>query len=323
MGENIKNSDNHILNQVWYVRHKNKITGPFPGRLISRRILLGQVFLNDELSLDQSQWQPVSELVALIPDVMREDLNDSTNQERALLSKRWADERVARSRRKKSAYGVDEKIERQPATDRRDLESLREIGYREKRDQRLEDARKTRKQLHKQYERRQRIQGITITLLIIGFVLALFFYAPSVPDLNEKIDCTVAPQPDVVWSNCQLAGISYPASNLSGAHIRNANLSRANLSESLFLKTDLSYSNLSYVNLRGANLSQANLKGANLQKANLKKANLSNADLSYADLTGAKLGAANFTNTLLSKTIWVNGKECEVGSIGTCNTRSQ
>ncbi len=314
MNQNIEKPGKDVLNQVWYVRRKDKITGPFPGRLISRRLLLGQVLLDDELSRDQFHWQSVSELQSLIPDVMKSDLDDPVNRERIVLSKRWADERSSRNRRE---TGVAEREEARLTTDRRDLENTGEIDYRKRRDQRLDASRNNRKNLQKQYKRRQRIQGFTIIFLVVAVMLFSFIYIPA-PEINEKTNCLVQPEPGIVWANCQLAGISYPESNLSGADIRNANLSNANLSGSVLLKANLSYSNLSYVNFRASDLSHANLKGASLQKTNLKEANLSAADLSYADLTGAKLRGANFSQAILSKTIWVDGRECGLGSIGTC-----
>jgi len=314
MNQNIEKPSKDVLNQTWYVRRKDKITGPFPGRLISRRLLLGQVLIDDELSLDQFHWQSVSELQSLIPDVMKSDLDDPVNRERIVLSKRWADERSSRNRRE---TGVAERGEARPTTDRRDSEKTGEIDYRKRRDQRLDASRNNRKNLQKKYKRRQRIQSFTIVFLVVAAVLFSLIYAPA-PEVNEKTNCLVQPETDIVWANCQLAGISYPESNLSGADIRNANLSNANLSGSVLLKANLSYSNLSHVNFRASDLSYANLKGANLQKTNLKEANLSAADLSYADLTGAKLRGADFSQTILSKTIWVDGRECGLGSVGTC-----
>jgi len=317
MNKNGQDSSKNLLNQVWYVRRKDKITGPFPGRLISRRILLGQILLDDELSRDQLQWQSVSELESLIPDVMTDSVDDPISRDRALLSKRWADERSSHNRRKTAGYGGSEKGGMRSTTDRRSLEDLREVDYREKRDQRLDESRNSRKKLSEQYQRRQRIQAISIVLLISGIVIVAFLYAPA-RNVNEATDCMAQPKPKVVWTNCQMAGKSYPESDLSEARIGNANLSRSNLSGSILVKSDLSYSNLSHVDFRGSDLSNANLKGANLQKANLKETNLNAADLSYADLTGAKLRGANFAKVILSKTRWVDGRECAVDSVEVC-----
>ncbi len=316
MNKKDQGSSKPLLNQNWYVRRGDKVTGPFPGRLISRRILLGQILLDDELSRDQRHWQPVSELKLLIPDVMG-SVDDPASRERALLSKRWADERSSLSRRKNAGYGADEKGGLRSTTDRRNLEDLSEINYREKRDQRLEKSRNVRKKLNEQHKRQQRTQGISIVLLIVGIVIVAVLYAPA-PDVNEATDCMAQPEPKVVWTNCQMVGKSYPESDLSEAHIRNANLSRSNLSRSVLVEADLSYSNLSYVDFRGSDLSKANLKGANLQKANLKETNLNAADLSYADLTGAKLQGANFEKVILSKAIWTDGRECAVNSVEVC-----
>ena len=58
------------------------------------------------------------------------------------------------------------------------------------------------------------------------------------------------------------------------------------------------------VNFEGSNLFSASFKGANLFEANLTGANITNAVFEEANL---------------SNTIWVDGKKCALGSVGTCD----
>lgn len=76
---------------------------------------------------------------------------------------------------------------------------------------------------------------------------------------------------------------------------------------------DLRGVDLSCADLRGAELEEADLRGANLTGANLK-----NADLEKANLKGAIIDGAVFKGADLDYTIWVNGRVCAEGSVGSC-----
>jgi hypothetical protein len=93
---------------------------------------------------------------------------------------------------------------------------------------------------------------------------------------------------------------------------------KCDLSNAKLANLDLSYVDLSSANLSGADLSAATLYGANLSGAMLVNANLSNANLYDADLSKADLKGANFAGANLYNATWPNGKQCKMGSLGTC-----
>ncbi len=70
---------------------------------------------------------------------------------------------------------------------------------------------------------------------------------------------------------------------------------------------------LSWEDFEGANLEDANLKGADLTGVIFFKANLTGANLK-----GATIYRANFAEVNLENAIWIDGRKCKKGSIGTC-----
>ena len=109
-----------------------------------------------------------------------------------------------------------------------------------------------------------------------------------------------------------------PGCDLSDASLTGINLAYA----------DLSKANLSRANLAGVQLGQANLSGANLTGADLTGAKLYMTNLTGANLTGARLRDAKLYKTLLdgadlSDVLWVDGKNCEPGSVGKCVTQAE
>jgi len=92
--------------------------------------------------------------------------------------------------------------------------------------------------------------------------------------------------------SCELSGVGFVLTNLSGVNLSGANLSGANLSRANLSGADLSSAKLSGASLFGANLSGAKLSGADLSAADLRDAYLVNADLTGANLNGANLQGA-------------------------------
>lgn len=64
---------------------------------------------------------------------------------------------------------------------------------------------------------------------------------------------------------------------------------------------------------QGAALAEANLSGADLRGADFR-----DADLRRANLEGADVAEADFSHADLSRTIWVDGRTCGIGSDGEC-----
>ncbi|MFM8894867.1 MAG: pentapeptide repeat-containing protein [Actinomycetales bacterium] len=99
----------------------------------------------------------------------------------------------------------------------------------------------------------------------------------------------IAPASPPVIDSCTMQpATKCPGQALAGARLRGLDLTGANF--------------------RGADLSQANLSGADLGQANLRGANLH-----QAIVAGTNLYAADLTGA-----IWVDGRTCQLGSIGTC-----
>jgi uncharacterized protein YjbI with pentapeptide repeats len=101
---------------------------------------------------------------------------------------------------------------------------------------------------------------------------------------------------------------SCPYCDLTYADFRDADLSHANLTGAA----------LNWAALERANLTDANLSGATLTQVNLKNANLTGAILENADLFGANLSGATLADADLSGTVWIDGRRCKKGSVGSC-----
>ncbi len=110
--------------------------------------------------------------------------------------------------------------------------------------------------------------------------------------------CDDPPGPGVDWQGC----------NKAGAYLKDIDLSNANLSGA----------DLKLANLEGANLSQANLTGASLLGVNLQGTNFEDAKVISAFLTKSLIGGAKLDGAIFDNTYWVNGRQCEPGSIGEC-----
>lgn len=103
------------------------------------------------------------------------------------------------------------------------------------------------------------------------------------------------------FASHDLAMLSVPKINLSGAVFHQANLSRINLQGASLFNADFGRANLNRANLRDANLSRAYLSNADLEGADLRGADLSHAYLLNANLRGANLCGANLTGAKLSE----------------------
>ena len=83
---------------LWYVRRRNRVQGPFPSGSIRRFLLLGRVLLDDEVSLDKSDWRRLSEVPEVIPPEVRKALENGTVAS-VLPAQLREDERSGRDRR--------------------------------------------------------------------------------------------------------------------------------------------------------------------------------------------------------------------------------
>ena len=294
------------VRKLWFVRRNDDIRGPFPTTAISQFLLVGRLHKSDEVSEDQHSWLAISDVVELVPEVMKADLTDPANQSNLEASKHGADERTGEERRNEDG-SIDED---QREGERRVAESVDDHAERQARmRERLEAAEQKAK-------RQNMITTVVLVLLCTTILGVMFIYDPGedIPD----IDCSTAPASGVNWSNCDLQGANLNNVDLSKSHIRNANLSSASLFRANLQGVDLAYTNLGLTNLRLADMRSASLVGSNFRNSDMRGADLASANLSYADLQGAEMAGVNLEGARLDKTIWVDGQRCAEGSVGGC-----
>jgi len=304
------------LQNLWYVRRGEQISGPFPEKWISRDLMLGRLSPDDSISLDKLNWIALGERADLMPEVASgvpaaEAVPPDWSDERRRARFRWADERRLLDRRAAGDGGQDARGEgdKRRHRDRRSPESA-EVLLMRQRHAELEQALKAR---------RDRYFGVGLALILF-LGLAIWAVARLTPVNPVQVtlahatpDCRAPAAPQVNWGGC----------DKGGAWLRGVDLGSAVLTAARFNTANLTLARLSYANLARADLSYANLDGALLQAANLQQANLSyaelkQADLRLADLRGARLEAANLTGAMLGQAIWVDGRECKEGSVGAC-----
>jgi len=281
----------------WYIRHGEKIQGPFPNQLISRYLILGRIQLDTEVSQDQENWAPVSEFSALIPD---EVLNANTpeGQKALMLARIREDERSARAAEEAALEASERRVDE---------------------DQIIRLHRQLRDDVLSRYRSRPEItrRNIVLVLLVAAvLLLGLLFYRPV--DTSRGADCSAPPQQGINWSACNKQGLSLSGIDMSGAKFESTQLNGADFTRSRLDNSDFSYANLSQAEMQQASLRNASLVGANLRMANLQGAVLTDANLAYAELEGARLEGAVLDNARFDNAIWINGKHCLPGSLGAC-----
>ncbi len=295
---NILSGGQVSANQHWYIKRGNQVKGPFAALQIRRYGSLGRIRADDLLSIDQQDWRIAKACLELFPggklDALQLDPKD--------------DERIHKNRGTAEAAENTLSSERRAGKDRRTAEAPEVVKRREQRERVLQSL-----WTDKQSDRLPifALIGLLVVIGVLGWYLT-----PT--RVRELPDCDRPAQPGVNWDNCQKEKAQLAEADLTGARLRNTRLIAAELQASRLDSADLAYANLLQANLGYASLKQASLKGSNLKFADLSNADLSYADLSYADLSNALIGAADFNGAILSKTIWVDGKACAEGSVGTC-----
>lgn len=303
---------------AWYIKSRNKISGPYTTMLVSRRILLGRFGLHDEASIDNISWKPIRDIPELVPELLKKDQADPYVKERLAAARRWADERLGRDRRDvQDARLADQYAEQRAGRDRRQREDVEEIDHRLQRQQRVDDE-DVEYHTSLRYEKKSyAVHSVILVLLVLGGAYAAYLFLPRFEE-TPVASCNSAPAPKVDWSNCTKPGFAADGVDLQEAVIKNANLTGSRLRNSVLVKADMSYAILSVSDLQGADLTMSILLGANLQNTNLANANFTGSNLSYANLSGANLAGVNLQNAILDKAIWIDGRECLAGSLGEC-----
>ena len=298
---------------LWYTRRGGVVRGPFPAAMISSFILLGRITDADELSTDKTHWQTLADLPALIPEVMRHGVTEE-DQQRLLIARLHADERLAEGRRQESP-------ETAPKHDTLNAQDKRQVDRRAAEPNRFRIHRNRRAQLARPIEDPMRHPLLGSLLLggIIALLFGLFFYLRQPdPAVTSAPDCAAPATPGINWSYCHMEGAQLARVQLTGANLSNASLVGADLQGAHLATSDLSYANVSAANLHAADLRAANLKGAELRNTDLSGSILNDANLSYANLLGANLSNAILTNTDFSKATWTDGHQCAAASLGQC-----
>lgn len=291
--------------RLWFVRKNGVVKGPFLTTQVSRNILLGRLNGDDEVSVDEIYWQKIAKQRELIPDVMQKEPIDPKEIE---IAKIQVDERISEKRRKEQNIAKNMADERRKTRERRGTEAKEMLRHRENIN--------TLNEAYKKNLKRPKLPLFSMCLLV--FVIVVFGFILTSNQNKQRVDCSVPASKGVNWQNCLFVSLEAENQNLEQSVLTDAKLNNAKLLGVNFSGSDMAYVEIMDSDLSYANLEGVRLIGANLSKTDLRYANLKNADLSYADLTGAFLAGANMNNVQLSNTIWVNGKVCKKGSIGSC-----
>lgn len=269
--------------QLWYIKVKGRIKGPFASGLISKHILLGRIHPTDLLSQDKEVWRKASSVPEVMPDVVK-NRNDSNYKERLKAARRWADERG----------------------------EVREVGA--DGEEKIYTPRK--KITHLKIKTMGILGSIVLVASIIGVIVAMFVFTPDDP--LAQIDCSATGQDGSVFDGCHLQRKDFSRRSLKGSSFKNALLQSSQFKQASLQNSQLDYANLSHSDLTRVNLTGASMRATDLRGATLSATIFTKADLSYADLTGAKASKIKLTGTKLANTIWFDGKVCDKESVGCC-----
>jgi uncharacterized protein YjbI with pentapeptide repeats len=289
--------------QIWYVRHGDAVTGPFPPHVITDFLLLGRISPDDQVSPDKVNWLPLRDFPELMPKVTAPDENADPEtrawqEERVRASLRWAEERLSPEPPQVSGG------ERRHAG-----QSFEELAFREH-----------HAEVQHSLEKKPLRAGWAIAVLVafaLATAVSTLVFRPVNPVKiglpNPAPDCRQTAGPDVNWSGCDKQGML-----LTGVELTSANLGQTRFNGAQLDDANLSYAKLQGADFSFANLANARLISADLQNADLSQADLTHADLRYADLRGAKLDEATLQGTLFDHATWLDGRVCATGSIGRC-----
>jgi hypothetical protein len=290
---------------LWYVRRAEEVRGPFPAAQVARHIILGRVRLGDEVSRDRVAWVPLGDRPELLPQAVREASDEDTLWRLRLRE----DERSGVDRRAGQVV-PPEIAERRSGRERRQPEPEALVRRRRNRTEYVQGLRRQTP------SRRGRVVWVGLALALIVVAAAAVLLTDPRPPAGLR--CNADPAPGVDWHECRLEALEASGLDLSGASLRGTKAREAQMVRTRLAGADLAYADLAGARLTGADLSRASLVGANLSLVDLTGADLSGSDLSYADLTRARLDGARLEGATLSRAVWVDGRVCAPGSVGSC-----
>lgn len=283
---------------AWYIRSQTngQVRGPFPAGQISQEMVLGRHKLDDEVSHDKEEWLRIREVPELVPEIFTENRDDPDFKKRLQAARRWADER-------RGIADIDKQDDRR-ADSSYESEEIKRLHRLAMEAKKKSSPMATFVQL-----------GLVFLAVIIVVVLA-FQYSP---EDKSAIDCSAPAKQGVNWSGCNLSGAQLLKEKLTAANLMNTNLQTANLYASDLSHANLKFSQLHLSSLRYVNFTKANLTGAGLMGADLSGAIFTQADLSYANFRDANVSSVDFSNARLDNAIWIDGRTCRAGSMGSCD----
>lgn len=294
--------------ELWFTRQDDTISGPHPSGLISRFLVLGRLTLDDPISADGEEWQPIRDVPHLIPEELQR-ADTPEGKERLLRAQLREDERL---RERRAARTPPPESADRRGIDRRRPEPTMFVKHRLRRLEWLSHSRQT-------WDVATRgiwpwaIAGVAI--LLAG---SLLFWVTDRGEPPAAPTCHLPPAPGVNWSYCRMPGLDLQRADLSTALLRNTDLLGSRLDDARLVDADLRYADLRRARLDRADLRGANLTGAALQETVLIGVNLEAADLRYANLVGADLSGARLLGARLDRAVWTDGRVCAAGSIGSC-----
>ncbi|GMQ84342.1 MAG: hypothetical protein BMS9Abin06_1131 [Gammaproteobacteria bacterium] len=298
---------------LWFTRRDGVVRGPYPGKQVSRYILLGRIRESDELQPDDGDWAPLAAHPELIPEVMKLPPSEE-NLQKLLMARMHEDERRPGDRRERVPNQLSAGFrEKRSGCERRREETEEELRHRLLRYRLVHETQGSRNLY--------RYPLLASVLVLLGFMIS-YALEQAEPE-SVPPDCSARARPGVNWNNCNQTGLVANHADLIGARISNAHMDTAQLFGARLVGANIEYSNLNLSNLRQADLSHARLVGATLRGADLRNSTLVNADLSYANLSGASIEGANFTDAILDNAIWIDQQPCAPGSVGVCKRYRQ
>ena len=295
--------------ELWFTRMDGAVQGPHPSGLISRFLLLGRLTLDDDISLDGENWQPVRAFPRLIPEELHHG-DTPEARERLLQARLREDERL---RERRGSGPVPPEVRDMRVGERRQPEPETMLRHRR---QRAEWLARPRESLDAAM--RGPIPWVGAGAAILVAVILVVWSTDGV-EPGTLPDCHLPAAPEVNWSYCRMVGLDLRGVDLSRANLRNTDFLETRLDGARLSDADLSYADLRRTRLDDADLRGAVLTGATLQEAVLARANLEGADLSYVSVLAADLTEARLDGAVLDRAIWTDGRICANGSVGTCD----
>jgi hypothetical protein len=288
-----------MVQSIWYLRHEDKVYGPFPPQQIQEALKTEEINPESEVSLNAVDWLSIADSgqfdIAVNPEII--DVSDD--------SVSWHDQRrQARKRWLQEGASVTE-VERDPVRDAAERSSIERNHIR------------TQALLNEANNKRRSPWIVMLALALVagaGFTIWLGQGdKPIQAGISQTVNCAEPLRDGVNWTGCGKPG--YAQSNVKA---RNALMNKVRLDDARLKGADLAYASMQSASLRNIELVGVNLTGADLSQADLSGADLSGADLRYAVLTKANLTGVRFSATQLDKATWVDGRVCAAGSTDVC-----